>query len=103
MMPISKKQTVGEMTNRRSFLGSCSAGAAAALMGSSARAGRGAAVSAIEHIKLHGDRTTYCGHPRQCGIFNFGKGEIAVGHNHAPCAYQKPTDIQHDFGGYHSR
>ena len=41
--------------------------------------------------------------PRQCGIFNFGRGEIAVLHNHALCGYQKLTDIQHDFGGYHSR
>lgn len=57
----------------------------------------------IEHTKLHGDRTTFCGHPRQGGIFNFGRGEIAVLHNHAPCAYQIRTDIQHDFGGYHSR
>ena len=24
-------------------------------------------------------------------------------HNHAPCAYQTRTDIQHDYGGYHSR
>lgn len=57
----------------------------------------------IEHLKLHGDRTTYCGHPRQCGIFSFGNGEIAVMHNHAPCAYEKRSDVQHDYGGYHSR
>jgi len=60
-------------------------------------------LASVEHIKLHGDRASYCGHPRQCGIFHFGQGEIAVMHNHAPCAYQKPTDVQHDFGGYHSR
>src|SRR5262245_4090694 len=80
--------------NRREFL------AAPAAIGMAAR---GATLRDIEHMKLHGDRTTYCGHPRQCGIFNFGRGEIAVMHNHAPCAYQKPADIQHDYGGYHSR
>src|SRR6187399_545369 len=65
-------------------------------------AATGGALRDVEHIKLHGDRTTFCGHPRQCGIFNFGRGEVAVLHNHALCAYQKLTDIQHDFGGYHS-
>lgn len=90
------------MTNRRQFLEACST-VAGALMTSARAAGNSGPVTRVEHIKLHGDRTTYCGHPRQCGIFNFGHGEIAVGHNHAPCAYQKPTDIQHDFGGYHSR
>jgi hypothetical protein len=60
-------------------------------------------VGSIEHIRLHGDKTTYCGHPRQGGIFNFGRGEIAVLHNHAPSAYKVRTDVQHDYGGYHSR
>jgi hypothetical protein len=78
---------------RREFLAS-----PAALM-----AARGGALREVEHIKLHGDRTTYCGHPRQCGIFNFGRGEIAIMHNHAPCSYQKPADVQHDYNGYHSR
>ena len=57
----------------------------------------------VTHIKLHGDKGTYCGHPRQGGIFHFGGGEMAVLHNHAPCAYRVRSDIQHDFGGYHSR
>ena len=57
----------------------------------------------VVHIKLHGDKTTYCGHPRQGGIFYFGGGEIAVLHNHAPCAYRTRADVQHDYGGYHSR
>ena len=61
------------------------------------------AIADVTHTKLHGDKTTYCGHPRQGGIFNFGNGEIAVLHNHAPSAYQVRTDVQHDFGGYHSR
>jgi hypothetical protein len=57
----------------------------------------------VEHIKLHGSKDTYCGHPRQGGIFNFGGGEIVVIHNHAPCSYQKPEDVHHDEFGYHSR
>lgn len=89
------------MTKRREFLAQCMAAAGTAISARAARTSR--ALTGIEHIKLHGDRTTYCGHPRQCGIFNFGHGEIAVGHNHAPCAYQKPSDVQHDFNGYHSR
>ena len=32
----------------------------------------------VEHIKLHGDKTTYCGHPRQCGIFNSGGGSRSI-------------------------
>lgn len=60
-------------------------------------------VREIEHVKVHGDKSTYCGHPRQGGIFHFGGGEIAVLHNHAPCACRAPSDVQHDFGGYHSR
>jgi hypothetical protein len=68
-----------------------------------ARAATAPRIQDVTHIKLHGDKTTYCGHPRQGGIFYFGGGEIAVLHNHAPCAYKQRTDIQHDFGGYHSR
>src|SRR5438045_6351547 len=92
------------MVIRREFIRGCAASAAMALVDGPARAARGSsALTGVEHIKLHGDRTTYCGHPRQGGIFNFGRGEIAVLHNHAPCAYQKPSDVQHDYGGYHSR
>ncbi|HUS05478.1 MAG TPA: sialidase family protein [Bryobacteraceae bacterium] len=90
------------MPNRREFFGACVWGVAAhasALPGVSQTAG----IQQVEHIKMHGDRTTYCGHPRQGGIFNFGNNEIAVLHNHAPCAYEKRADIQHDYGGYHSR
>ena len=32
----------------------------------------------VRHIKHCGSKQTYCGHPRQCGIYNFGGGEIAV-------------------------
>lgn len=61
------------------------------------------AVRQIEHVKLHGDRYSYCGHPRQCGLFYFGRGELVALHNHAPCAYQKREDVQHDWYGYHKR
>lgn len=57
----------------------------------------------VRHLKLCYCRKTYCGHPRQGGIFYFGNGEVAVIHNHAPCAYQKKADVAHDYGGYHSR
>jgi hypothetical protein len=57
----------------------------------------------VRHIKVHGDKQSYCGHPRQGGIFNFGNGELAVIHNHAPCAYQRREDVRHDEFGYHSR
>jgi hypothetical protein len=57
----------------------------------------------VKHIRLHGDRTTYCGHPRQGGLFYFGQGEIAVLHNHATVGYQKREDVQHDYYGYHAR
>jgi BNR repeat-like domain len=90
------------MTNRRQFLETCSTVAGALATGARA-AGASRSVAQVEHTTMHGDRTTFCGHPRQGGIFNFGHGEIAVLHNHAPCAYQTRTDIQHDFGGYHSR
>ena len=60
-------------------------------------------VSDIRHIRVHGDKGVYCGHPRQGGIYNFGDGELVVIHNHAPCAYQSPEDVRHDEFGYHSR
>src|SRR5262245_20148728 len=71
----------------------------------SALPGWGAAtrISDVRHIRLHGDRTTYCGHPRQGGLFYFGKGELAVVHNHATVSYAKREDVQHDFYGYHAR
>ncbi|MEW5979954.1 MAG: sialidase family protein [Acidobacteriota bacterium] len=68
-----------------------------------ARASSSGLLEGVEHVKLHGNHGTYCGHPRQGGLFNFGSGEIAVLHYHAPCAYQRPEDVKHDFGGYHSR
>lgn len=58
----------------------------------------------VRHIKVCGSKDTYCGHPRQGGIFNFGDAEIAVIHSHASCAYQDPLDVSHSFiNGYASR
>jgi len=57
----------------------------------------------VHHLTLHYDRRTYCGHPRQVVFKYFGGSELVVGHNHAPCAYRVPSDVQHDLGGYHSR
>jgi BNR repeat-like domain len=88
---------------RRSFLTQMVGTTASLSWSRPARSAAKGLITAIEHLKLHGDRTTYCGHPRQCGLFNFGNGEIIVLHNHAPCAYEKRSDVQHDFGGYHSR
>jgi hypothetical protein len=60
-------------------------------------------IADVRHIRVHGSKDTYCGHPRQGGIFNFGSGELAVAHFHAPCAYEKPIDVHHDEFGYHGR
>jgi len=57
----------------------------------------------IEHVQVDYATDRYAGHPRQGGIFNFGGGEIAVLYNRAPCAYQVTADVEHDFGGYHTR
>ena len=58
----------------------------------------------VRHIKVCYSKHTYCGHPRQTGIFNYGGGELLVGHSHAPSRYQVPEDIGHSFtNGYASR
>ena len=82
---------------RRNFVGA----AAAALV--SPIVARSSAISDIRHMRIHGDRTTYCGHPRQGGLFYFGSGELAVLHNHATVYYRSREDVQHDFYGYHAR
>ncbi len=51
----------------------------------------------VEHIKVAYSKDTYRGHPRHCGMFNFGNGELAVTYNRAPCAYEKSDDVHHDF------
>ncbi len=57
----------------------------------------------IHHVTVDYARDRYAGHPRQGGIFNFGHGEIGVIYNRATCRYEVLSDIQHDYGGYHSR
>jgi len=61
------------------------------------------AIRDVQHFRIHGDRTTYCGHPRQGGLFHFGSGELALLHNHATVYYRIREDVQHDFYGYHAR
>ena len=58
----------------------------------------------VRHTRLCYSKERYCGHPRQSGIFNYGNGEIAVLHSHAPSRYQVTDDINHSFTtGYASR
>lgn len=58
----------------------------------------------VHHNKLCYSKDTYCGHPRQSGIFNYGNGEIVVLHSHAPSRYQDQDDVSHSFTtGYASR
>ncbi len=58
----------------------------------------------VQHTTLCYSKERYCGHPRQSGIFNYGNGEIAVLHSHAPSRYQVTDDINHSFTtGYASR
>ena len=91
-------------STRRSFLRVSAGAAMASASGAlAATRGGGSPIQDIQHIHLHGNRITYCGHPRQGGIHYFGNGELVVMHNHAPCLYEKPADVQHDYGGYHSR
>ncbi|MEW5978473.1 MAG: sialidase family protein [Acidobacteriota bacterium] len=89
--------------SRRSFLHGAAAGLASHGLVPAGWSRVNRSVKDIEHVHVHGNRLTYCGHPRQCGLFYFGNGELVVMHNHAPCAYEKRSDVQHDFGGYHSR
>ena len=49
----------------------------------------------MRHTKLCYSKERYCGHPRQSGIFNYGNGEIAVLHAHAPSRYEVREDISH--------
>ena len=49
----------------------------------------------VHHTKVCYSRQTYCGHPSQAGLHNFGNGEIAMIHNHAVCAYGDEEDVSH--------
>ena len=57
----------------------------------------------VHHIKLCYSKDTYCGHPRQCPIHNYGNGEIVVIHHHAPATYQTRENIRHGHAGYKGR
>ena len=62
------------------------------------------ALTDVRHTKVCYSKDTYCGHPRQTGIFNYGDGELLVGHSHAPARYQVPEDVSHSFtAGFASR
>ena len=60
-------------------------------------------ITDVEHIEIHYDKNSYCGHPLQAVFKYYGNGEIVVGHNHAPCNYKVPSDVQHGPGGCHGR
>ena len=51
----------------------------------------------VHHTKVCYSKQTYCGHPSQSGLHNFGSGEIAMMHNHAICAYGDEEDVSHGF------
>ena len=57
----------------------------------------------VHHNRLCYSKDRMCAHPRQCPIHNYGGGEIAVIHHHAPCAYRTRDDIQHGQFGYKGR
>ena len=54
----------------------------------------------IHHSKLCYSKDRYCGHPRQCGIYNFGNGEIVVMHHRAQSTYRTLTRYQARLGRY---
>ena len=60
-------------------------------------------ISDVRHVHVCGTKNTYCGHPRQGGIFNFGNGELALIHNHGSSEYACPEDVLHGHEGYHGR
>ena len=58
----------------------------------------------VEHFHICGHPDTYCGHPRQCGLHNFGNGHLALLHWHAPCDYRVVEQTGHSPPfGYHAR
>ncbi|GMU20666.1 MAG: hypothetical protein AMXMBFR13_07630 [Phycisphaerae bacterium] len=52
-------------------------------------------ITGLQHSVLHYDKSTYCGHPRMVAFEYFGKGEILVGHFHAPSKYKVYDDVRH--------
>ena len=60
-------------------------------------------VTDVRHIKLCYSKDRYCGHPRQSPVRNFGNGEIAVAHFHAPATYATRENIGHGHHNYMGR
>ena len=52
-------------------------------------------ISELNHSIVCCSDNTYCAHPRTRGIWNFGGGEIVVGHNHAICNYDQEKEYHH--------
>ncbi len=64
---------------------------------------REVSIEDVEHVHICGDKSLYCAHPRQGGLWNFGGGELAVIHHHAPWPYAERHPM-HGFGsGYKSK
>ena len=53
----------------------------------------------LRHTKVCYSKETYCGHISQGGIYNFGNGEIAMIHTHAPCTYDTSNSVDHGVYG----
>jgi len=60
-------------------------------------------LSDVQHIKLCYSKDRYCGHLRQLPFHNFGGGEIAVSHYHAPATYETRDNIRHGHHYYKGR
>jgi hypothetical protein len=52
-------------------------------------------ISGLEHIVLHYNKGTFCGHPRMVNFKYFPPNEIIVGHFHAPSKYVTNDDVRH--------
>ena len=62
-----------------------------------------AKIKDVSHVRICGGKDLYCAHPRQRGLFNFGGGELVLGHSHATWDYHRSRP-RHGFGsGYKSR
>jgi hypothetical protein len=60
-------------------------------------------LSGVRHKKLCYSKGRYCGHPRQLPFRNYGGGEIAVAHFHAPASYKTRENIGHGHHNYMGR
>lgn len=62
---------------------------------------RNVKISDVNHTHICGGKGFYCAHPRHAGLWNFGSGELALIHPHAPWHYKEKHP--HGFGkGYKS-